>query len=125
MTTVNRHRLRGLAEAGNKKAARVLSMVEKPDKMLSAILIGNNIVNLSASSLTTTLAIKIAEKAGFGLSSSTLIGLATGILTFLILIFGEITPKNMATRLNEPMALLYSGPIYALTWLLTMDICSK
>ena len=119
MTTVNRHRLRGLAEAGNKKAARVLSMVEKPDKMLSAILIGNNIVNLSASSLTTTLAIKIAEKAGFGLSSSTLIGLATGILTFLILIFGEITPKNMATRLNEPMALLYSGPIYALTWLLT------
>lgn len=119
LTTVNRHRLRGLAEEGNKRAARVLSLVEKPDKMLSAILIGNNIVNLSASSLTTTLAIKLAGKSGLGLASSTLIGIATGLLTFVILIFGEITPKNMATKLSEPMSLLYSGPISALTWLLT------
>lgn len=119
LTTVNRHRLRALSEEGNKRAARVLSLLDKSDKMLSAILIGNNIVNLSASSLTTTLAIKIAQKSGLGIASSTLIGIATGLLTFAILIFGEITPKNMATKLSEPMSLIYSGPISALTWLLT------
>ena len=119
LTMVNKHRLRALAEEGNKRAARVLSLVEKPDKMLSAILIGNNIVNLSASSLTTTLAIHLAARAGMGSNSSTLIGIATGILTLLILIFGEITPKNMATRLSEPMSLFYARPIGWLTWLLT------
>lgn len=118
-TMVNRHRLRALAEEGNKKAARVLSLVEKPDKMLCAILIGNNIVNLSASSLTTTLAIDLAGQAGFDKNSSAFIGIATGILTFLILIFGEITPKNMATKLSEPMSLFYSGPVYMLTQALT------
>ncbi len=119
LTAVNRHRLRALAEEGNKRAARVLALVEKPDKMLSAILIGNNIVNLSASSLTTTLAIRLAGRAGLDGSSSTFIGIATGILTFLILVFGEITPKNMATKLSEPMSLFYSGPIWYLTQILT------
>lgn len=119
LTTVNRHRLRALAEEGNKTAALVLSLTEKPDKILSAILIGNNIVNLSASSLTTTLAIDLATQFGFGDNSSTFIGIATGILTFLILIFGEITPKNLATRLSESMSLFYARPIYALTTILT------
>ena len=119
LTTVSRHRIRALAESGNKKASRLLVLIGQQEKMLSAILIGNNIVNLSASSLTTTLAIHLADQAGLGKSSSTFIGLATGILTLLILIFGEITPKNTATRLNEPMALLYATPIYFLTTLLT------
>ena len=70
-------------EEGNKKAARVLEITDNSGKMLSAILIGNNIVNLSASSISTSLAIKL-----FG---SVAAGIATGILTFLILIFGEIT----------------------------------
>ena len=119
LTTVNKHRMRTLSENGDKRAARVLALIEKPEKMLSAILIGNNIVNLTASSLTTTLAIHLASQAGLGGNASTFIGLATGILTFLILIFGEITPKNIATRQNEPMSLFYSGPIYVLTTLLT------
>lgn len=119
LTTVNKHRMRALAEGGDHKAARLLILIENPEKMLSAILIGNNIVNLSASSLTTTLAIHLASQAGLGENASTFVGLATGILTFLILIFGEITPKNLATKLNEPMALFYAGPIYILTTILT------
>ena len=79
LTTVNKHRMRALANQGNKKAARVLALIEKPEKMLSAILIGNNIVNLSASSLTTTLAMSLASQAGLGKNTSTFVGLATGI----------------------------------------------
>ena len=59
LTTVNRHRLRALAENGNRKAALVLEMLEEQGKMLTTILIGNNIVNLSASALATVLANKI------------------------------------------------------------------
>lgn len=97
----------------------MLALIEKPEKMLSAILIGNNIVNLSASSLTTTLAMSLASQAGLGKNTSTFVGLAAGILTLLILIFGEITPKTIATMKNESMALLYSGIIYTITTVLT------
>ena len=119
LTTVNRHRIRALAENGNSRAARVLKLITNSEKMLSAILIGNNIVNLSASSLTTTLAIRLASNYGFGEDASTFIGCATGLLTILILILGEITPKTIATKKSEAMALFYSGPIYGLTMVLT------
>lgn len=119
LTTVNRHRIRGLADEGSKRAKRVLYLLENREKMLSAILIGNNIVNLSASSLTTTLAIHLASTSGMSGNSSTIIGLATGILTFLILIFGEITPKNFATRKSESMSLAYSAIILWITRILT------
>lgn len=119
LTTANKHRMRALADSGDKRASRFLKLTANPEKMLSAILIGNNIVNLQASSLTTTLAIDLAAQAGLGKNTSTFIGFATGILTFLILIFGEITPKNIATKKNESMALLYAGPISALTFILT------
>ena len=94
LTTVNKHRMRALANQGNKKAARVLALIEKPEKMLSAILIGNNIVNLSASSLTTTLAMSLASQAGLGKNTSTFVGLATGILTLLILILVRLPQKQ-------------------------------
>ncbi|MDO5145857.1 MAG: hemolysin family protein [Eubacteriales bacterium] len=119
LTTSNKHRMRALAESGDKRAARILKMTENPEKMLSAILIGNNIVNLQASSLTTTLAIDLAKQAGLGQNTSTFVGFATGILTLLILIFGEITPKNIATKKSEAMSLFYSGPIQVLTVVLT------
>lgn len=77
-TTANRIRMRTLAEAGSKRASRVLTITDNMHKMLSAILIGNNIVNLSASSIATTLAIKLFGSVGAGI--------ATGILTVLILI---------------------------------------
>ncbi|MCD8018187.1 MAG: hemolysin family protein [Clostridiales bacterium] len=119
LTTANKHRMRALAQSGDKRAMRFLKLTDNPEKMLSAILIGNNIVNLSASSQTTTLAISLASQAGFGENTSAFIGLATGILTFLILIFGEITPKPVATKNNESMSLFYAGTIYVLTFVLT------
>lgn len=119
LTCVNKIRIRGLAEEGDKRAILVKELTDNPSKMLSAILIGNNIVNLSASSLSTMLATKIAAQLGAGTNTATFVGLATGILTILILIFGEITPKNMATLKAEKMALSYSGVILFLTNLLT------
>ena len=111
LMTSNKLKMRNLAENGNKRAAKVLKVTENTDKMLSAILIGNNIVNLTASSISTTLTLKI-----FG---SKLVGIATGILTFLILVFGEITPKNVASKNAENMALAYIGVISFLVTLLT------
>lgn len=115
LTTANQMRLKSMADEGNKKAALVLKLCEKPTKMLSAILIGNNIVNLSASSLTTTFAINIAKKSGFSNSASLITGIATGILTVLVIIFGEIMPKSFATVNSEKMSLFYAKPIYWLT----------
>ena len=111
LMTSNKLKMRNLADNGNKRAAKVLKVTENTDKMLSAILIGNNIVNLTASSISTTLTLKI-----FG---SKLVGIATGILTFLILVFGEITPKNVASKNAENMALAYIGVISFLVTLLT------
>ena len=110
-TTINRIRLRTLIEEGNTAAKRVERIIHNPGKMLSAILIGNNIVNLSASSLMTIFSTNV-----FGSRS---VGAATGVLTLLVLIFGEISPKTMASGHAERIALLYSVPVSALIWLLT------
>jgi putative hemolysin len=111
LTTVNQIRMRTLADNGDKRAARVLRVTGNPGKMLSAILIGNNIVNLSASSISTSLAIHLFGNTGAGI--------ATGILTFLILIFGEVTPKTMATIKADSMSLTASAPIGFLMKILT------
>lgn len=119
LTTVNKIRMRALAEEKNKAAKRVLKLVEEPSKMLSAVLICNNVVNLSASSISTAYAFRICQRIGLEESTSLGAGIATGILTVLILIFGEITPKNMATRNSEKLSLFYSHSILFLTNLLT------
>lgn len=119
LTTVNKIRMRSLAEEKNKAAKRVLKLIEDPTKMLSAILICNNVVNLSASSLSTSYAFYICEKMGLSKNASIGAGVATGILTILILIFGEITPKNLATRYAEKLSLSYSRTVLFMTNLLT------
>lgn len=111
LTTVNKIRMRTLSESGNRKADRVLRVTEDSAKMLSAILIGNNIVNLSASSIATTLAIDIFGSVGAGI--------ATGILTLLILIFGEVSPKTMATIYADKLSLRIAGIIELLMKILT------
>ena len=111
LTTVNRHRLRSLAEDGNRTAARVLKLLENPSKMLSTILIGNNIVNISASALATTFTTSV-----FG---NKFIGVATGVLTLIVLLFGEITPKTLATMYSEQIAMVYIHIIAPLTVILT------
>lgn len=109
LTTVNRVRIRSLEDEGNKRAARVNKILDNYSKMLSAILIGNNIVNLSASALATTLAARV----------SLAVGIATGILTLVILVFGEIVPKTWAMFSSEKLSLTYSGIIYGLMQLMT------
>lgn len=110
-STVNRVRLRTLAEEKHKGAIRVLGILDKYGKMLSAILIGNNIVNLSASSVATTFAIRIW--------GSRTVGIMTGILTFIVLIFGEIIPKTWAMQRAESITLIYSRMISLLMTVLT------
>lgn len=111
LTTVNKMRLRSLVEEGNKRAAVVSKITDNQGKMLSAILIGNNIVNITASALATTL----TENA-FG---SKYIAYATGILTLAVLIFGEVTPKTIATIHADKISLVYAPVIQALMWILT------
>ncbi|MDE5910342.1 MAG: hemolysin family protein [Lachnospiraceae bacterium] len=109
LTTANRVRLKTLADDGNKRAQTALDVLEKYGKMLSAILIGNNIVNISASSLATTLAIRIHLS----------VGIATGALTVFVLIFGEIVPKNVAMVYSEKLALFYASMIAGLMKVMT------
>lgn len=111
LTGANKVRLEALFEEGKKNAATALSLLENRSKMLSAILIMNNIINLSASALTTTLAYKY-----FG---SSYIAVATGLLTFVLLIFGEITPKSLATIKSEELSLSYAGVINLTVKILT------
>ena len=109
LSTVNRVRMRALEEEGSKSAARVNKILDQYSKMISTILIGNNIVNLSASALATTLALRISVP----------VGIATGILTILVLLCGEIVPKTWANLYAEKLSLFYSGIIYGLMQLLT------
>lgn len=110
-TSLNRLKIKSLADEGSKRAVLVLSLIDQNAKFLSTILIGNNIVNIVASALTTTFAMDY-----FG---STAIGIATGILTLLVLIFGEITPKTMASIHAERMAFLYAPVVKVLVILFT------
>ncbi|MCI9436244.1 MAG: HlyC/CorC family transporter [Lachnospiraceae bacterium] len=108
-STVNRVRLRTLEEEGNKRAARVNKILVSYSKMLSTVLIGNNIVNLSTSALTTTIALQ------FGIP----VAVATGVLTIIILLCGEIVPKTWAMLTSEKLTLAYSGIIYGLMQIMT------
>ena len=111
LTTINPIKVRALIENGNKRAMTLQKVTEQHGKMLSSILIGNNIVNISASSLATTMVIDIW--------GSYAIGIATGTLTLLVLLFGEILPKNIAMLKSESLALFYAPIIYGLMTVLT------
>ena len=111
LTTVNLIRIRNLADNGDKAAAWVLKARRDQSKMLGAILIGNNVVNLSASSMLTVLVTDV-----FG---SQAVGAATGVLTLLVLLFGEITPKTIATLEAEKNALRFARVICLLMTILT------
>ena len=119
-STVNRIQMRTLEEEGNKRAVKVNKILDSYGKMISTILIGNNIVNISASSLATTLALRISLP----------VGIMTGLLTLIVLLFGEIVPKTWANLYNESIALVYSGIVYFLMKVLTpvikiVDFLSK
>jgi len=111
LTTVNKIRIRNLAEAGDKSAVTLTKVLEDQGKMLSAILVGNNVVNLTASSMSTTLAMNIW--------SNKAVGIATGVLTLVILVFGEISPKTISTLYSEKISLKYAKIIYLFMTVMT------
>ena len=109
--TINRVRAEALAKDGNARAVWVLRILDDYQKMISAILVGNNIANLSVSALVTVYVTDI-----FG---SAFIGAGTGILTIIILMFGEIIPKTIAKVYSEQLALAYAHIVMAIMFLLT------
>lgn len=110
-TTISPHRLRTLTDEHVRHADTLRKVLDNKAKMLSVILICNNVVNLTASALTTIIVQKLL--------GSRLVGLGTGVLTLLVLIFGEIAPKTMATYRAERMGLAFSPVIYGLMIVLT------
>ncbi|WP_288480369.1 HlyC/CorC family transporter [uncultured Clostridium sp.] len=106
LMSLSKIRIRHLVEEGVKGAKLVEKLTENPNKLLGGILIGNNIVNIGASSIATSLAVRI-----FGADSDMAIAISTGVMTVLVLIFGEITPKSIAKQKSEQVALKVSKPI--------------
>lgn len=102
-TSLNRIRLKSKADAGNRRAALALKLVDQYDNLLSTILVGNNIVNLSASSLAT-----VFFTEGLRLQNGAVI--STAVITIVVLVFGEVSPKSLAKEYPESFA-LFSAPI--------------
>ena len=100
--SLNKIRLKNIANGGSKKAALALALSENYDSLLSTILIGNNIVNIAASSLATVIFVQYFGNAG--------VAIATAIMTVLVLVFGEISPKSLAKESPEAFA-MFSAPV--------------
>lgn len=111
LTSISKIRLRNMVEENVKNADKISKLIENPNKLLSAILIGNNLVNIGASSLATAMAIQISGSGG--------IGIATGLMTIVILIFGEITPKTIAAQNSEKVSLFVVNIISAVVFVFT------
>lgn len=119
MMTLNRYRLRHLAKQGNRAAKRVEKLLRKPDRLISLVLIGNNLVNILASAIGTIVGMRLYGDAG--------VAIATGILTFVVLVFAEVLPKTIAAMYPEKVAFPSSfllGPLQILmmplVWLLNI-----
>lgn len=110
-SSLNRIKLKNLAQNGNKRAALALELCEKYDRLLTSILIGNNIVNILSSSLATTLFVAYFPKQGVAIS--------TIVMTVLVLVFGEICPKSIAKEAPEQFAMLSAPVIRALIFIFT------
>ena len=119
LLTLNRYRLRHKAEQGHRGARLARALLERPDRLIGLILLGNNFVNIMASSVATVIALRIGGEA--------YIGVAAGLLTLVVLIFSEVTPKTLATlhpeRLAFPAAYVY-GPLlkllYPVVWVVNL-----
>ena len=96
MMTLNRYRLRHMAKQGNRPAKRVEKLLRKPDRLISLVLIGNNLVNILASALGTIVGMRLYGDAG--------VAIATGVLTFVVLVFAEVLPKTIAALYPEKVA---------------------
>ncbi|MBN3033651.1 MAG: HlyC/CorC family transporter [Candidatus Saganbacteria bacterium] len=118
MTTVGRPRIAQLVEMKKPGARALRQLREDPAKLLTALLIGNNVVNISASVLATTVVTRYFERLGLA-DVGVIIGVAVGVMTLFILVFGEITPKTVAIRNAERWSLLLAPPLLVIEWVLT------
>lgn len=112
LMSLSKIRIRHMKEEGVKGAKLVSNLIEEPNKLLSSILIGNNVVNIAATSISTALFITL-------LKGPEAVPLATAVMTVLVLIFGEITPKTIAANSSEKVAIFVSKPIKAIIFILT------
>ena len=111
LMSLNRYRLRHLVKGGHKGAIRTAKLLQRPDRLISLILLGNNFVNILASAIATVIAMRLFGEPG--------IALATGLLTIVILVFAEVTPKTLATRKSEQIAFFASAvyvPLMIVAW---------
>lgn len=113
--SLGRAHVRSLVERGIKGSATVARLKANPDRLLVTILVGNNIANISAASMATALSINIFNS--LGASTALGVGVATGVMTLLILIFGEITPKAFAVRWSEQISLVFARPLEIFGWI--------
>ncbi|MEC4727850.1 CNNM domain-containing protein [Shewanella sp. D64] len=107
MMSLNRYRLKHLASKGHKGAKRAIQMLERPDRLIGLILIGNNLVNILASAIATIIGMRLFGDVG--------VAIATGVLTLVVLVFAEVTPKTIAAMHPERVAFPSS---FILKWLL-------
>lgn len=105
LMSLNKIKIRHMADSGVKKAKLVERLIENPNKLLGAILIGNTISNVATSSIATSLSVKLLH------GSDTAVAISTAVTTVLVLIFGEITPKTIAKQKSEKISLRVSKPI--------------
>lgn len=119
LMTLNRYRLKHLADEGHRGARLARKLLKRPDRLLGLILLGNNFVNILAASLTTVIAMRLYGEAG--------IAIGTGLLTLVVLIFAEVTPKTLAAlkpeRMAFPAAFIYTPLLtifYPLVWLINI-----
>lgn len=110
LMSLSKIRIRYMQDEGVKGAKLVSSLIENPNKLLSSILVGNNVVNIAATSISTSLFIGLMGEKG--------VALATAVMTVLVLIFGEITPKTIAASNSEKVSLLVSKPIKVIIFIL-------
>ena len=119
LMTLNRYRLKSLADKGHKGAKLATTLLERPDRLLGLILLGNNIVNIFAATIATVIALRLYGEIG--------LAVAPVALAFIILIFAEVTPKTLAAlkpeRLAFPSAFVYTiiaTPLYPFVWLVNI-----
>lgn len=110
-SSANRIRLKNLQANGNKTAGRTIKIIDSFDKALTAILVGNNIVNIASASLATVAFARILGEGS--------VGVATAVMTVVVLIFGEVIPKSFASQHAEGVAMFMSGPLSLLITILT------
>ena len=109
LLTLNRYRLRGLAESGHRGARLARKLLERPDRLLGVILLGNNFANIAASSIVTLLALELYDEKA--------IAFAAGLLTFVVLVFAEVAPKTLGALYPERVAFPSAYVLQPLLWL--------